>query len=192
MTTEAQVQANRANAQKSTGLRVRSDRVSEIGVRDGTPAPSAPVPWASAPNKPNFCHGKTKGKWFTGKELWLSGPAKSTGKTKPNLGELGHLGKGGPRMGGDFAGKWNARNEPNSSIADFGLRIGDRPAAGRPLRPPGQGLVVQTNPIPAAGTKRQVLCGKGVMVNHTCNRLRPNKPNLRQPGGEDHRQGRRP
>ena len=44
MTTEAQVQANRANAQKSTSLHVRSDRVSEIGVRDVTPAPSAPVP----------------------------------------------------------------------------------------------------------------------------------------------------
>ena len=70
MTTEAQVQANRANAQKSTGLCVRSDRVSEIEVRDGTPAPSAPARWASAPNKPNFGHGKANGKWFAGKELW--------------------------------------------------------------------------------------------------------------------------
>ena len=69
MTTEAQIQANRANAHKSTGVGVRSDRVSGIGVRDGTAAPSAPVPWASAPNKPNFGHGKAKGKWFAGKEL---------------------------------------------------------------------------------------------------------------------------
>ncbi len=94
MTTKAQTQANRAHAQKSTGLCVRSDRVSGIGVTDVTPAPSAPVPWASAPNKPNLGHGKTKGKWFLGKELWLIGPAKSTGKTKPNLGAMGDLGAG--------------------------------------------------------------------------------------------------
>ncbi len=101
MTTEAQTGANRANAQKSTGLCVRSDRVSGIGVRDVTPAPSAPVPWASAPNKPNLGHSKTKGKWFAGKELWLSGPAKSTGKTKPNLGASGVSG-GGRRAGGAY------------------------------------------------------------------------------------------
>jgi hypothetical protein len=48
---------------------------------------------ASAPNKPNLGHGKTKGKWFAGKELWLSGPAKSTEKTKPNLGAPGESGR---------------------------------------------------------------------------------------------------
>jgi hypothetical protein len=94
MTTEAQIQANRANAQKSTGPRVRSDRVSGIMVRDGTPVPSAPLPCAPAPNKPNLGRGNAKGKWFVGKELWLSGPAKSTGKTKPNLGRTGNLGDG--------------------------------------------------------------------------------------------------
>ncbi len=113
MTTEARIRANRANAWKSAGLGVRSDRVSGIGVTDRTPAPSAPIPRAFAPNKPNFGHGKTKGKCFAGKELWSRGPAKSTGKTKPNLGRMGHVGKDGSRMWGDFAGEWNAPNEPN-------------------------------------------------------------------------------
>ncbi len=69
MTTEARIQANRASAQRPTGLCVRPDRVSEIGVRDVTPAPSAPFPWASAPNKPNFGPGRRKDKCRVDKEL---------------------------------------------------------------------------------------------------------------------------
>jgi hypothetical protein len=34
-----------------------------------------------------------------------------------------------------------------SQLSDFGLRIGDGAAAGRPLGPAGPGPVVQTNPI---------------------------------------------
>ncbi len=83
MATEAQTQANRAKARKSTSLCVRSDRVSGIGVRDGMPAPSGPVPWASAPNKPNFDDSKTKGKRFGRKDLWLIEHPIGLGKTKP-------------------------------------------------------------------------------------------------------------
>jgi hypothetical protein len=44
---------------------------------------------ANAPNKPNFGHGKAKGKWFAGKELRPIGPAESAGKTKPISGRAG-------------------------------------------------------------------------------------------------------
>jgi hypothetical protein len=43
-------------------------------------------------------------------------------QTKPNLGRMGHVGKGSPRMWGDCAGKWNARNEPNSPAGPGGTR----------------------------------------------------------------------
>jgi hypothetical protein len=43
------------------------------------------------------------------------------------------------------------RNKANSSIADFGLGIGDRPAAGRPLRAAG----------PGAGCTNKANCPKG-------------------------------
>ncbi len=46
------------------------------GLRDGGRG-------ASAPNKANFGHGKTKDKWFTEKELWRIARAIGFGKTKP-------------------------------------------------------------------------------------------------------------
>jgi hypothetical protein len=42
-------------------------------------------------------------------------PTKSQScETKPNLGGLGHVSKGGHRAWAGFGGKWNARNKPNS------------------------------------------------------------------------------
>jgi len=46
-------------------------------------------PGRIAPNKPNFGHGKEKGKWFVRKDLGPTRPAKSTGKTKPIPGRPG-------------------------------------------------------------------------------------------------------
>jgi len=41
-------------------------------------------------------------------------PTKSRScETKPNLGGLRHVGKGGPRKWSGFAGRWNVRNKPN-------------------------------------------------------------------------------
>jgi hypothetical protein len=51
-----------------------------------------------APNKANFRRRNGRGKCLAGKELWHIAPAIGFGKTKPNLGELGHLGKSGPRI----------------------------------------------------------------------------------------------
>ncbi len=74
-------------------------------------SPIHPACGSMAPNKANFPRTNGRGKCLAGKELWYSVPAIGFGKTKPNLGEPGHLGKGGPRIWGDVAGKWNAQNE---------------------------------------------------------------------------------
>jgi hypothetical protein len=65
------------------------------------------------------------------------------------------------------------QNEPNSRRPGLGL------GAGVPLSPlwsPGQ--LRETNPIPAAGEKRQVLCGDEVMVDRTFYKPRRNKANF--------------
>jgi hypothetical protein len=74
------------------------------------------------------------------------------------------------------------RNEPNSSMADFGFRIADcarqtqlAPRTGRWAR--GWSLSCETKPIPSEGRKSQVLAGKRVMVYYTCMGPRRNKPN---------------
>ncbi len=46
------------------------------------------------------------------------------------------------------------------------------------------GYSCQTNPIPAAGKKRQVLCERGFMVNRTVYRPRQNKANCQKQGIE--------
>ena len=84
-------------------------------------------------------------------------------------------------------------NKPNSSIPDHviaskarqsALRIADRVAARPPsLRPAvsgPRGPSVQTNPIARSLGKRQVLCGKRVMVNQTWAGLRQNKATSRR------------
>ncbi len=76
-------------------------------------------------------------------------------ETKPNLGGLGHVGKGGRRVRDGFAGKWNVQNEANCPtrgteavsqlrIADCGLGK-DRPGV-LPLRPV-RCEMRKTNPI---------------------------------------------
>jgi hypothetical protein len=67
-----------------------------------------------------------------------NGPAETGGRlceTKPNLGGLGYLEKGRPSYMGDFAGKWNVRNEPNSRCRRVGQGLGD------------EGQLCKTNPI---------------------------------------------
>ncbi len=83
---------------------------------------------------------------------------------KPNLARLGQ---------GQVPGGRRMRNKANSRQPGRGLGIGVRLS---PLCSPGQ--LRQTNPIPAAGKKRQVLCGKVFMVNSTVYRPRQNKANL--------------
>jgi hypothetical protein len=127
-------------------------------------------------------------------------------KTKPNLGELGHVGKGGPRMWGDFAGKWNAQNEPNSSISDCGLGgtpalqpatsslrrpivqnepnfpagPGDHLSAPRPLRPrPSSGRLCKTKPIARSGAPRRCPPRAGAMDLESATVCRPH------PSGSD-------
>jgi hypothetical protein len=60
-------------------------------------------------------------------------------QNEPNLALLGQ---------GRVADTRKMRNEPNSSIADFGLRIADwdSPAAGRPLRAVGPGAGCTNKP----------------------------------------------
>ena len=53
-----------------------------------------PTRGSIAPNKANSRHGVRRGKGLAGKELWLIAHSMDLGKTKPNLGELGHLGDG--------------------------------------------------------------------------------------------------
>ncbi len=168
MTTEAQIQANRADARKSTGLRLRSDRVSGIWVRDGTATPSAPVPWASAPNKPNFGHGKTKDKWFAAKELWLSGPAKSTEKTKPI-----------PAGPGDPPSPMPRRLGKTNPIARSGAprRCPATPGGTRPGGRETRVKCAKQSQFRPRRQERQRLGGKGLMVNRTFDRPRQNKPN---------------
>ncbi len=49
-------------------------------------------PKAGCTNKANFRRGHGSGKWLVEKELWCIVPSTGFGKTKPNLGRMGHLG----------------------------------------------------------------------------------------------------
>jgi hypothetical protein len=73
------------------------------------------------------------------------------------------------------------QNKANSPIADCGLRNGYGRTAARPasLR---RGQLYKQTQFPGAGKKRQVLGGKGLMVNSTFDGPRQNKANLGKPG----------
>jgi hypothetical protein len=114
---------------------------------------------ANAPNKPNFGHGKEKGKCFSGKELQPIGPAKSTGKTKPIPGRAGS---------GQGPAQSIVQNEPNSSIADCGSGTDLRrdalcwPLGRRPVvqtNPIGRSQSCKTNPITRSGAPRRCPAG---------------------------------
>ena len=111
-------------------------------------------------NKPNFRQSNRKGKCCVGKELWLSGPAKSTGKTKPIARS------GAPRRCLDcgFPERHRAtgvRLRRSCRIADCGL------GTNRPPRACAGRLYKQTQ-FPPERQEGQVLCGKGVMAERTC------------------------
>ena len=83
-------------------------------------------------------------------------------KTKPNLGRMGPLGDGTPGRG-----QWR-KTKPIRAEAAWDEAPGVWDA----------GQSCETNPIPAAGKKWQVLCERGVMVNCSVHRPRQNKANL--------------
>jgi hypothetical protein len=71
-----------------------------------------------APNKPNFKQLGRRPRRDSAKQTQFGpvGPALAGRlcETKPNLRGLGQVGKEGHGMWAGFAGKWNARNKPNS------------------------------------------------------------------------------
>ncbi len=151
---------------------------------------------ASAPNKPNLGPGKTQGNPRANKELRRMGCGSSPGKTKPISAAV-------PIGTSAFPGGERAKQ---SQFLDCGLRIRYRPLAerlARSLPPPACGVQnAQNEPnfrpsarveawgvgtvgdcakqsqFPPEQSERQVSCGKGVMVNHTCRGLQQNKANF--------------
>jgi hypothetical protein len=197
--------------------------------------PASPPAKPIVRNKPNSEGGHVRGKSCMGKELWWVGHARDFGETKPIHAPANRDGRwpAGPEVvrhrgqscetnpiarsaaprrcpGGAGLARvgrgTNVQNEPNSSIADFGLRI----VQNEPNLPRGRAggvvagahrakqtqtwatwgiweaarrgsLSCRTKPIPSAGRKSQVLAGKRAMVDWTCRGLRRNKANRPEP-----------
>ncbi len=85
MTTEAQIQANRANEQKSTGPRVRSDRVSGIGVTRCDACPFGPCPLSFCAKQTQFGPWQSKGQVVCRKGVMVERTCKEHWKNKPNF-----------------------------------------------------------------------------------------------------------
>jgi hypothetical protein len=137
---------NKANSGRSpvdgargTGAKCAKRTQFGPGGREGARVAGRPRRDTTAPNKANFRRRNGRGKCLAGKKLWYIVPAIGFGKTKPNLGELGHLGKGEGRGA-------IVRNKANFRQAGHGPGI---PAWSR--APVGSGLRCGGAQIPCRG-----------------------------------------
>jgi hypothetical protein len=91
-------------------------------------------PRGTARNKPNSGRAPGNGRG-------LPGPRAPAGErlceTKPNLGGLGHMGKGNHRKSSGFAGRRSVLNKAGRRLSAIGSQLGDRSCETNPICRPG-------------------------------------------------------